>query len=139
MQQVRETKAGRAIGAFVIFNRIGQHVATVQAHYGNSRVNVDIWHTDGAPLQQSSASGYGYDKFTAAISGLTIDGHSMTDHCGEQRKPPRGKKCWQRGARIPKGYSFANWSAELNGWRNCYREAGLSYLTAIGCTVIRAI
>lgn len=84
MKQVRETTAARSIRAIVIM-RGKRHVATVQAHYGNSRVSVDVWHTDGTPLQQGSASGYGYDKFTAALSGLTIDGHKMTDHCGARK------------------------------------------------------
>ena len=138
MRQVRETAAGSSIRAIVIM-RGKRHVATVQAHYGNSRVSVDVWHTDGTPLQQASASGYGYDKFTSALSGLTIDGHTITDHCGARKKPPRGAKVWPSDAKAPRGYRFANWSAELGGYRDCYRESGLKYLEAIGYTVIDAI
>lgn len=138
MKQVRETTAARSIRAIVIM-RGKRHVATVQAHYGNSRVSVDVWHTDGTPLQQGSASGYGYDKFTAALSGLTIDGHKMTDHCGARKNPPRGATVWPRDAKEPRGYRFANYSAALDGYTDCYRESGLNYLTAIGYTIIQAI
>ena len=33
-------------------------------------------------VQRSSAGGYGYDKATAALAGMVIDGHTMANHCG---------------------------------------------------------
>jgi hypothetical protein len=138
-KQVRETNAAKSIRAYVILNPKGRHVATVQAHYGNSLVMVDVWHNDGAPLQQGRASGYGYDKFTAALSGLVIDGHVMADHCGERLKPPRGNDVWSRDAECKRGYRFSNWSVEKAGWASCHKESGLDYLKALGYTIIAAI
>lgn len=48
-KQVRETTAGAAISAFVILNKKGEHVATVNAHYGaGGRVSVDVWNIGDA-------------------------------------------------------------------------------------------
>ena len=67
---VRETAAGKSISAYVIMKG-ARHVATVQAHFSNGgRCLVNVWHTDGREMQHASAGGYGYDKFTAALSGL---------------------------------------------------------------------
>lgn len=42
--QVRETAAGQSISAYVVLNKKGEHVATVNAHYSNGgRVSVDVW------------------------------------------------------------------------------------------------
>lgn len=108
MKQVRETNAAKSISAYVILDKRNRHVATVQVHYGNSTVSVDVWHNDATPLQQGRAGGYGYDKFAAALSGLTIDGHAMTDHCGARLKPPRGLKYFPHDYKPRKGYVLAN-------------------------------
>jgi len=151
MVQVRETAAGKSISAWVILNRKGVFVARVQAHYGQSRVLVNVWTMTGdVPLQEGSASGYGYDKFTAALSGLIIDGHKMTDHCGENRKPPKGHSVWPDGTKAPKGYRFGNYvqkghgdlfglPEDAEGWTDCWRISGLEYLSALGYQVISAI
>lgn len=150
MKQVRETQVGKSIKAYVILNRKGEYVAKVQAHFADSgRVTVDVWDAN-RPLQQGSASGYGYDKFSAALSGLTIDGHTMSDHCGVAKNPPRGRKTFPVDAKAPKGYTFANFvSAERakdygakegeEGWLSCYRLEGFRYLEALGYRVIQAI
>lgn len=83
---VAETAAGRSIRALVILNEKGEEVAKVHAHYSNSgRVTVDVFNFPGAYLQQGVATGHGYDKFTAAIRGLVIDGHEILDHSGLDR------------------------------------------------------
>ena len=67
---VTDTKAGKSLSAYVILNKKGQHVATVRAHFsdgGTCLVNV---HCDKDGFQRATAGGYGYDKFTAALSGL---------------------------------------------------------------------
>lgn len=180
---VRETSAGKSISAWVILKGRRQ-VATVQAHYSNSgRVLVNVWQRseaaersalaaerDGLQIkpekymspmsyQQGSASGYGYDKFTAALSGLYIDGHAMTDHCSRRGapKPPKGRKTFPRGYQPPKGYQLANFvdgskrwvdsgdkrhpdmGDDESGYRDCYRLDALKYLEAKGYTVISAI
>lgn len=44
--QVRETSAGKSVSAFIVMNKKGEHVATVNAHFANSgRVTVDVWNT----------------------------------------------------------------------------------------------
>lgn len=198
---VSDTKAGKAISAYIVLTKKGEHVATVRAHYsdgGNCLVNV---HDNKAGFQSARAGGYGYDKFNAALSGLTIDGHAMSDHCGERIKPPKGAPCFPATYKARKGYTLANYgtwerNAETGTWErrdsyywrdmaveawrkangsdatafpqgedweqvqrdarrltreaeesgrtasgyaDCYREAGLKYITAIGYRVIQAV
>lgn len=136
MKQVRETKSGGEISAWIILNKKKEHVATVQAFYGQT-VLVDVWHMKSdTPLQQGKASGYGYDKFTAALSGLVIDGHEMTDHCGGRLEKKGG---WKHEEKAKKGYRFANWDNEKKVYTSCFRLEGLKYLQDIGYTVIQAI
>lgn len=158
---VRDSAAGKSIKAIVIMKG-KRHIATVQAHYGNSRVLVNVWHDDGTPMQSGSASGYGYDKFTSALSGLTIDGHIMTNHYDKRLKPPKALGYFPIGWKVRRGYSPANYGKyDANGkrWDNidirlasideipsltpgyatCYRDSGLDYLRALGYSVINAI
>lgn len=177
---VRETSAAKSIKAIVIMKG-KRHVATVQAHYGNSRCLVNVWHNDGTPMQHGSASGYGYDKFTAALSGMTIDGHVMSDHSDGRLSPPKAVGYFPADYKPRRGYQLANYgeydaagkrfdsyewrdmaiaqlgeSAEWDdvealakqlradanltrGYSSCYKESGLSYLEALGYTVIGAI
>lgn len=200
-KQVRETAAGQSISAWVILNKKGGHVATVQAHYSNAgRVTVDIWTGETAAvlksyraaltdsekeaaekaaladrdylkdrpedleewaafdvmnLQQGAAGGYNYDKLTAALAGLWIDGHCLVDHCGRaddatEKKKERLLKAYKKAAAAPGfdqepwdkkarklGASFANWD---NGhYHNLYFDAGLDRLRALGYRVISAI
>lgn len=160
-KQVRETAAGQSISAYIVLNKKGQHVATVQMHYGSSAVTVDIWHeaSNHCPLQQGRASGYGYDKRTAALSGLVIDGHVMTDHCSREGAPriPKGLKRYPSDFKVKPGYSLANYQSRFitfgfdptlheregfegnDGYESCYRLPGLEYLSAIGYRVLQAI
>jgi hypothetical protein len=106
---VRETKAAQAIDVYVIMKG-ARHVATVQAYWSNAGTClVNVHHTCGArEMQHGKASGYGYDKFTSALSGLVIDGHTMADHCGERLKPPKGKTYFPASYKPPRGYRLAN-------------------------------
>ena len=203
--QVRETKAGRAISAYIVLDKKGAHVATINAHYGaGGRVSVDVWNIGGAAirsfetarktgrvsekalaalaekapdyyeeqtereewaardmfgLQQSSAGGYGYDKFAAALAGLIIDGHTIANHCGqvpedekkraglmrsyiksvESGAPAAGKEWREKAARI--GCHFTNWTTcgNFERWSSLYFEHGLSRLECFGYRVIQAI
>lgn len=157
MKQVRETTAGKSISAYVILNKKGEHVATVQSHYSNGGTcTVDVWSENGDPLQQGRAGGYGYDKFAAALAGLKIDGHTMADHCGdvpEQSaakarlfsayrkalgKPGFDQKAWN--AKADKlGARFANYRSEDGGYSSLHFESGLDRLTMLGYRVISAI
>jgi hypothetical protein len=104
---VSDTKAAKQVSAWVILNKRGVHVATVKAHWGASRCTVNV-HDEKAGFQRGTASGYGYDKFTAALSGLSIDGHAMSDHCdGTLKRPKRG--FFPANYKAPKGFSLANY------------------------------
>lgn len=155
---VHDTAAGRSIEAWVIL-RDGNHIATVRAAYSNSgRVLVNIYHVGGGTeFQHGSAGGYGYDKLTAALRGLTVDGHTLTDHCAENLPPPEGHKVWPKGSTPPQGYEFANYHPEFltfgfdpekhpnphfcgeEGYSSCYRISGLKYLEAFGYEIIQAV
>lgn len=163
MKQVRETKAGSSISAYVVM-KDKKEIATVQAHFGNSTVTVNIW--DGHnELQQGRAGGYGYDKFTAALSGMTISGVTLNDHCGTNkatermlkayRKEIKGlsrderrehEKKWQVKAE-KKGMRFANYCKVNQGDEDCkeyvytslFLESGLDKLKMLGFNVIQAI
>jgi len=107
---VNDTNAGKSISAYVILNRKGVHVATVKAFHGNScLVNV---HDFNGEFQHATASGYGYDKFTAALSGMTIDGHEMSNHASHDGAPkiPKGRKTYPLDYKPKKGYSLANYT-----------------------------
>lgn len=112
---------------------------------------------DHFTTQKSTAGGYGYDKLTAALSNMTIDGHSLSDHCGQDEHSKRLLKAYGKAMKagdsakgqavIEKakkaGYSFSNWTSEggfkpndWEGFQSCYRLPGLDYLRAIGYHVI---
>lgn len=204
-KQVRETTAGQSISAYIVLDKKGHHVATVQSHYSNGgTVTVDVWsHGDvvtmanwktarkigrvsdkqaadliaSAPdyftgvdrdewaacqlfnLQQGRTGGYGYDKFTAALAGLIIDGHTMADHCGSVPEAEKARasllrqyekaceaggngddKVWrEKAARI--GCRFTNWGVCGVGDRymSLHFIDGFHRLECLGYRVISAI
>lgn len=148
MKQVRETKPGKSLSAWVIL-KDGKRVATVQAAYLDSgSVWVDVWDdAKGEISKQGRAGGGGYDKFMAALSGAVIDGHVITDHCGARLPFPDGLKCFPEDFKAPAGYHLANWIRgdlggdfqKMQGYRDCYKSPGLRYLEEIGYQVIQAI
>ena len=161
---VRESTASKAISAWVITNRRGECVAKVQAHFAPSGgVSVGVFDSE-RDVQHGRAGGYGYDKLTAALSGLVVAGHTLADHCEVRLRPPRGLPGFPRGYRR-KGYHTANlmhwvrdnadspWRAlseterraamgrddVFTGFSDCYKVAGLEYLTERGLRVHQAI
>jgi hypothetical protein len=198
MKRVSETKAGQSISAWVVLSPDGDYVAKVQAHFsasGNCTVNVFDQKAD--KVQTGNAGGAGYDKLTAALSGVTIDGHLLTSDCGVQSDKPDGLKYFPPEFVVPDGYSLANggyvdvttgkWvsrvvvrdpSGQFDHWvyleadnntmfathvseydyqqnpknyievdeknvayvyQNCYKTAGLNYLSRLGYKVYQAI
>lgn len=167
MKQVRETSAAKSISAWVILKK-GKEIATVHAYYGNT-VMVDVW--DAGPNstgpQQGRASGYGYDKQTAALAGLTIGHVRMYDHSEQDDTTRKLLKQYHKALdnwspndtctrieldemwrnKIEKlGMRFANHEkATLPTGETYYRygslyyESGLDRLGLMGFTVIRAI
>lgn len=147
MKQVRETKAGLSISAYVVLKK-GKPVATVNAHFSNAGTcTVDVW-AIGHELQQGKAGGYGYDKFASALSGMVIDGVTLTDHCGKDSKSQRILKNYLKGTinqeqadKLAKkaGARFANHSKETGKYSSLHILAGLDRLELMGYTVITAI
>lgn len=144
MKQVRETAAGKSISAWVVL-KDGKQVAQVQAHYGNA-VQVDIWAAPEWNLQQGRATGYGYDKLTAAMSGMIIDGVKIYNHSVSDKvltdildQYKAGKLDEQRFRReLSKvGAQCANW--ENGRWESVFYISGLDRLKEMGYTVIQAI
>jgi len=136
-KQVREMAAALKISVYVILKK-GGLAATVHFHHGAGRCMCDVW--DGYALTwQGSSSGYGYDLQTAALSGAVIQGIRITDHCAEQKKLPKGMSVFPRALKAPKGFKFANYTSEEQGWRSCYRISGLGILEEYGFTVHQVI
>lgn len=162
------------LSVYVILNKSREHVATVLVQYprdGAGWLRADI-HTPygsardaclaryaatyGKPcphdmaIQSSRAGGYGYDKRTAALSGLIVDGHTIADHCGHvpeaekararllatyaRDRNARTSAEWARAARKI-GASFANWQ-DGRGHTDLYFTAGLGRLAELGYSVI---
>ncbi len=113
----------------------------------------------GAGYQTGSAGGYGYDKLTAAMRGLVIDGVKLTDHCGTDKNTERILK--QYHAEIEKyagtiedgekilakylrradkiGARFANYSPDKRRYNSLYLKSGLDKLQMLGYTVHQAL
>ena len=120
MKQVREMAAAKKISVYVVLKQ-NKIIATVHVYFGSGRVMCDVWGKSGL-IHQGSAGGYGYDKFTAALSGAVIEGIKIVDHCEARKKRPEGTDCFPANMKEPKGYRFANQR------RDCYRISGLALL-----------
>ena len=125
-KRIYETQAGRALSAYAVLKG-ADLVAKVLVHHGQSRVTVEV--VAGGRVQTGKASGYGYDKFTAALAGLVIDGHTMSDHCGI---------IWHGEGKAPKGY-YPGRTLESGYVQPAYQMPGLRYLVEIGYTVIQVL
>lgn len=124
---------------------------------GRLTVYVVDYFGDTRTCTRGTAGGYGYDKFTAALSGLSIDGHKMADHSGRDETSAKllkaygkarmagedGDTAFTRARKL--GYYFTNWSEggyqpnEWEGYQSCYRETGLDLLRTLGYRIIQAI
>lgn len=76
-KQVRDTTAGAAISAYVVLNKKGEHVATVNAHYSNGgTVTVDVWNHGRAvdrSFETARKNGRVSDKTLAAHAAKAPD------------------------------------------------------------------
>jgi hypothetical protein len=160
MKQIRELTHS---SAWVVL-RGSAHVATVQTRMGSGGAcQADIWARKPGEkflslTHQSKASGYGYDKRTAALSGAVIEGFKLADHCGSvEEKGMKARARLMRAYRAdpqradyqrareywaPKleriGARFANWR-EGEGFGDAHFAPGLERLERMGFTVICAL
>lgn len=90
MKQANHYAAFKNVGAAVVIRTAdAKLVARVFTHYEESTVTVTIYNygerdEDDKFVQTGRASGYGYDKRTAAMAGMKIDGIEITDHCARR-------------------------------------------------------
>ena len=119
-------------------------------------------------LQQSSAGGYGYDKLSAALSGLWIDGVQLADNSAHTPESEKLKAAYHRDCEryvkreeiegqavriyyeFPEGFKkrwddkakrIGAYFQNFNGgkFRDLYVTAGLKRLEDMGYDVIQAI
>jgi len=156
---VTDTAAGKSISAYIVLKN-GKEIATVRAYFSNGGAClVNVYSMNGSEFQHKRTGGYGYDKFTAALSGLVIDGVTLNDHCGHNEQSEKmfkayRKACAAQGGEIAYagefqkawnkkaakiGAHFANWNRETTGFSSLHLASGLDRLRALGYTVIQAI
>lgn len=121
-QYVNRTAAGKQISAWAVVRKSGPHAgeiaAKISAHYSGARVLVNVSDVEGF----KSATG---QRLETALSGLTVDGVRLFDHC---TVPEDGAKWLKKAAAIykahplpefpdlginPDGMKWADYVAEL--------------------------
>lgn len=164
-REIEEHAAFARVGVIVITHpRKKGHARVLTAYPKDGAGRLTVYIVDGFgdhyTTQKGTAGGYGYDKKTAALSGLTVDGHEITDHCGQDATSARLLKAYGRAMlagdevkaqavvdRARKaGYQFANWTGGCGykpnawaGYQSCYKLSGLDYLRALGYNVIEVL
>lgn len=148
-----EAGAWKRASAYVVLSPTGEHVGSIKVAHpadgaGRMRVYVADWTRDRPAdvdwadftrWQAGAATGYGYDKFTAAIAGLTVAGFTFADHASPERPPyPEGLDHYPAGFVPPPLFRMANPRGD-GGWASCYRVAGLDGIREAGFTVIQAL
>ena len=97
-QYVNRTAAGKQISAWAVVRKSGPHAgeiaAKISAHYSGSRVLVNVSDVEGF----KSATG---QRLETALSGLTVDGVRLFDHC---TVPEDGAKWLKKAAAIYKAH-----------------------------------
>ena len=116
---------------------------------------VDVWGI-GEMIHQGKAGGYGYDKFTSALSGAVIDGHTIYNHSvGNYNKDnpqyPDLNQLMQRYGRNSNKQDEAYWRNEADKigasftnyhdgkYTSLYYVSGLDRLRSFGYKIIQAI
>lgn len=157
MRYVSDTKAGKSISAYLIFDNKGKLAGKINAHFSDAGVCwVQLWDWTNehkrTDIQDGKASGYGYDKFTAALSGMTFAGRTIADHSDTSELTKRALAAYnQLVAKTGEGYKqpefFARWAKRGVDFAN-YRDGrygsaylipGVKGLGAQGFKVMQAI
>ena len=72
--QVRETAAGKSISAWVLLNKKGQHVATVNAYFPNGGgCKVDVWNLGQSAVNNSCAAAIKFGKLSAKAATKALE------------------------------------------------------------------
>ena len=126
------------IKAFVILNPDDVLVATIHIKHSSSGYRVDVNNSHdakgGRDVKQYKNKNYLNDALHGAVvDGVTLAGDSMV-----QLDTPEGG-IFPKDFEAPKGYRLANPSSELGGFRSCFKDGGLTYLSEIGYRVIEAL
>ncbi len=81
--RIDETVAGRSIRVVVV-TKGSKIVGKIFGYFGKGKVTVNVWNWENneSGYYEGSASGYGYDRFTAALknSGATFGGVPFYNH-----------------------------------------------------------
>lgn len=68
---------------------------------GRLRVALTAWVPGADPIHHvATASGYGYDKLTAALAGGIVGGFTLGDHCDRNGCPTLRDLCYREGWEI---------------------------------------
>ena len=124
MKNIMDFAAVTKVGAHVII-RNNRVVGKCITHYGDSvAVALYDWTPEGdtGKPQRARASGYGYDKFTSALDGMTFAGIKLYDHAVNVRDK-----------RVKRGIHTAN------GGASRFYDDGSNRLKAFGFTVARVL
>lgn len=131
---IMNKKALQNLEVHLIFNKSMDLVAKVHVLHTDSSTTVNVFTMNEVkPVQTKTVKGNGFDRKTAALSRMVIDGVVLTDHCEVSLPGP-----FDDDFQPPAGYVLANRDQANRKWLNCYRTPGLSYLSAIGYTAIQA-
>lgn len=135
--------------AIVVLNKKGEYIANVTALYTKSAVTVEVLEIGKGVTHTRKAGGYGYDRFTAALSGASIDGVRLHDHCGQDESTAKILHAYHKGRidvetakkrahRI--GARFANAGHGPDGkYMSLYYESGLERLRVMGYRIIQPL
>lgn len=115
--QVRDTKAGQAISAWVVLNKKNEQVATINAHYSDAgRVTVDVWNYGDKPVKRcaEAATKAGWLKLehiqkAAEASKKTRDWGAHVDHASYALHDLFGMQQGSAG-----GYGYDKFAAALS-------------------------
>ena len=82
VRKITESPVFNRVGAYVIINPAGDICGTIKVLFpkdGAGTLKV-VLHEHGNAPQIGKAGGYGYDKLSAALQGLTFAGITLADH-----------------------------------------------------------
>lgn len=139
--KIQDTKAMRQLSASVIL-KDGIVKGRCISHYSESGVVRVMLHEFGEEPQEAKAGGYGYDKETACLRGMTFAGVRLYDNCGESEESKAILENYLNGLLT---YEQAEKAAEAigarfaNGGRSLYMEPGLDRLRAVGYQIVNVL